>query len=85
MKYHYLHHNSHATKALSAYYMTPIDWFLEHSLGFLQWFQLREISPYWLVATNIAVYNSFITHSAWDFTYGPNVKTHFIHHNYKVE
>ena len=64
--------------------MDKLDFFLEHCPGFIAWLLIREVGPAFPVMLVVADWNLLITNCAWDFTYAPDVRNHFIHHNYNV-
>eukprot|EP00035_Acanthoeca_spectabilis_P033365 m.23284 g.23284 ORF g.23284 m.23284 type:complete len:339 (-) comp5924_c0_seq1:38-1054(-) len=80
-RHHALHHSSWAGEALSGYYMSPVDFVLEHFPLFVAWAAWQNVGPAWPVSICTGAYNLLVTHSGWDLRFGPDPRDHFFHHN----
>eukprot|EP01126_Amoeba_proteus_P041174 TRINITY_DN4417_c0_g1_i2.p1 TRINITY_DN4417_c0_g1~~TRINITY_DN4417_c0_g1_i2.p1 ORF type:complete len:266 (+),score=21.68 TRINITY_DN4417_c0_g1_i2:213-1010(+) len=77
---HALHHSSKALSAISGYYMTVLDFFMEHMPIFLAFFFFSECGPAWSVTICIGTFNLLTTHSGWDHPNLPDPIPHYLHH-----
>jgi len=84
-KTHLLHHTSWAISGLAGYYMSPIDFFFEHLSAFLALFFWGEFGPQWVATIAAGSWNVVLSHSGYDFPFGPDPRQHWLHHaKYKV-
>ena len=77
---HQKHHSSWALSGISAYYMAPIDAFLEHFIMHLVFFVWDEIGPAFPAIFAVGVFNTICTHSGWDIDFLADPKQHWLHH-----
>ena len=77
---HRLHHTSHATSALSGYYMGLLDFFFEHGPIFVSFFLWRDTGASWATAVCVGAFNLLVTHSGWDLAFLPDPVPHYLHH-----
>jgi sterol desaturase/sphingolipid hydroxylase (fatty acid hydroxylase superfamily) len=77
---HMLHHSSSALCAISGYYMSPLDFVLEHLHVFVAFYMWGECGPAWAVAICVGTFNLLTTHSGWDHKWFPDPIPHYLHH-----
>tara|TARA_B110000208_G_scaffold91782_1_gene115464 strand:- start:2258 stop:3121 length:864 start_codon:yes stop_codon:yes gene_type:complete len=80
-KTHRLHHTSSASCAMAGYYMSALDFLLEHFPIFISFALWRDIGAAWPVSICVGTWNLLATHSGWDLGWGPDPRDHWIHHN----
>lgn len=78
---HETHHSSHAQCAIAGYYMSLLDFYLEHMPIFLAFCCFRECGPAWVITISFGTWNLLTTHSGWDSTFTPDPVPHFLHHS----
>jgi len=78
---HALHHSSHALCAISGYYMSILDFLLEHCPVFVAFFIFPECGPAWVITISVGAFNLLTTHSGWDIPFCPDPVPHFLHHS----
>lgn len=80
-KLHRLHHSSSASCAIAGYYMSPLDFALEHGPIFISWTLWRTVGASWPISVVVGTWNLLATHSGWDLAWGPDPRDHWLHHN----
>ena len=80
-KAHRLHHTSSASCAIAGYYMSSLDFALEHGPIFASWALWRAVGASWPISVVVGTWNLLATHSGWDLAWAPNPRDHFLHHN----
>lgn len=79
--YHALHHTCWASHPLTGYYMTWIDFALEHGTIAVLLVLFQTPSPAWLMLIMLGTANVLVTHSAWDIRWCTDPRRHYYHHN----
>ena len=79
-KYHSLHHTSLALKGLAGYYMDIPDFVIEHCPIFCAFFVWGQLGPAWAATIAAGAWNVILSHSGYDFPFGPDPRQHYLHH-----
>jgi len=77
---HALHHSSSGLCAISGYYMTTVDFLVEHFPLFVAYYLFIECGPAWSVGICVGTLNLLTTHSGWDHPWFPDPLPHYLHH-----